>query len=360
MATTQREPCVSTTNNWCVASGSPPSIPAPSPQCFAYAFVSTRQLHNSWPVPKTNWMLSIFGADIRLFSGLQSALSRCIFSARLKRYGIQDWHKRGQNNNNDKKWDERVQTLEATSYTSWKRPHMRMMMMLKPPLLRWKHWRRLATWGCLRLSYCNVWTKVAKWVFPSACRIYVGKLAWLLTRIFFHMVNLIVNWCQLWVFIAFFFPSLLPRHSGCSNWRPHWFGSLNRFEAGKRPRNYIVKKNGSKQLVIQPPDLWYWNILGRFVECIFFLQWPELECLFGGGFVAPKGGEEFGFFQFWFPRFQAWDLRTQWKCLRMRAAACLGPMEGLEGQVSTTQDVNQKGNGQTKSQQPCTIKNHKK
>mmetsp|Transcript_53198 Transcript_53198/g.108243 ORF Transcript_53198/g.108243 Transcript_53198/m.108243 type:complete len:80 (+) Transcript_53198:1-240(+) len=21
-------------------------------------------------------------------------------------------------------------------------------------------------------------------------------------------------------------------HSGCSNWRPHWFGSLNRFEAG--------------------------------------------------------------------------------------------------------------------------------
>jgi len=28
---------------------------------------------------------------------------------------------------------------------------------------------------------------------------------------------------------------------------------------------------------------------------------------------------------------QAWDLRTQWKCLRMRAAACLGPMEGLEG-----------------------------
>ena len=28
------------------------------------------------------------------------ALSWCIFSARLKRYGIQDWHKRGQNNNN--------------------------------------------------------------------------------------------------------------------------------------------------------------------------------------------------------------------------------------------------------------------
>lgn len=106
----------------------------------------------------------------------------------------------------------------------------------------------LASLGYLRLLeavYCNVWTKVAKWVFPSACRISVGKLAWLLTRIFFHMVNLIVSWCQLWVFIAFFFPSLLPRHSGCSNWRLHWFGSLNRFEAGKRPRNYIVKKNGN-------------------------------------------------------------------------------------------------------------------
>ena len=174
------------------------------------------------------------------------------------------------------------------------------------------------------------------------------------------MVNLIVNWCQLWVFSAFFFPSRLPRHSGWSNWRPHWFGSLNRFEAGKRPRHYIVKKNGSKQSVIQLPDLWYWNILGRFVECIFFLQWPGFECLFGGGFVAPKGGEEFGFFQFWFPRFQAWDLRTQWKCLRMRAAACLGPMEGLEGQVSTTQDVQQKGNGQTKSQQPVYDKKSQK
>lgn len=76
--------------------------------------------------------------------------------------------------------------------------------------------------------------------------------------------------------------------------------------------------------------------------------------------MAPKGGEEFGFFQFWLPRFQAWDLRTQWKCLRMRAAACLGPMEGLEGQVSTTQDVKQKGNGQTKSQQPVYDKKSQK
>eukprot|EP00434_Breviolum_minutum_P032043 symbB.v1.2.028337.t1/scaffold2997.1/size65663/1 len=28
---------------------------------------------------------------------------------------------------------------------------------------------------------------------------------------------------------------------------------------------------------------------------------------------------------------QAWDLRSQWKSVRMRAAACLGPTEGLEG-----------------------------
>ena len=39
---------------------------------------------------------------------------------------------------------------------------------------------------------------------------------------------------------------------------------------------------------------------------------------------------------------QAWDLRSQWKSLRMRAAACLGPTEGLEGvRVPDTNTKNQ-------------------
>lgn len=33
----------------------------------------------------------------------------------------------------------------------------------------------------------------------------------------------------------------------------------------------------------------------------------------------------------WLVVLQAWDLRSQWKSVRMRAAACLGPTEGLEG-----------------------------
>ena len=44
----------------------------------------------------------------------------------------------------------------------------------------------------------------------------------------------------------------------------------------------------------------------------------------------------------WLVVLQAWDLRSQWKSLRMRAAACLGPTEGLEGvRVPDTNTKNQ-------------------
>ena len=155
------------------------------------------------------------------------------------------------------------------------------------------------------------------------------------------------------------FPTLLPRHSGCSNWRPHWFGSLNRFEAGKRPRNYIVKKNGSKQLVIQPPDLWYWNILGRFVECIFFCSDQSLSVCLVGVFVHPKAVRNLDSSSFGFRDFRLGICELNGSACGWEPLLALGQWKGSKARSPPPKTLTKKAMGK---QIAATVydKNHKK